>query len=420
MANKIKLLFYGDAPTVATGFGTVSRNILVGLHNTGKYDIQVMGVNYWGDPHPFPFPIWPIGIGGKQDPYGRQRASDMMMSLNHSFDVLFMIQDSFILEYMDQVMPALKRTKKFASVCYFPVDGVPKPSWMKSMDLFDTPVTYTEFGKKEATLAHPPLGARLKVVPHGANTEDFYPANPVKVNEFKREFFGKQADKFIVTNVNRNQQRKDIPRTIMAFKEFHKRRPNSVLYLHMAARDQGWHLPELIKSLGLTLGENVLLPGGDFGPNQGYPLEILNLIYNCSDVIVSTTVGEGWGLSSVEGMACRKPIIFPDNTSLSEIVGEDRGYLVRSGATPNDFVVLPNDNEVPRPITDVMHMAELLLHVHDNREEAAARAERGYNWVKEKLVWNKNIVPQWDKIIMGSVLEMAKKQSSSVIAAEDL
>ena len=77
MSSKIKLLFYGDAPTVATGFGTVTRNILTGLHATGKYDIQVLGVNYWGNPHTYPFPIWPIGIGSK-DPYGRQRAFDMM------------------------------------------------------------------------------------------------------------------------------------------------------------------------------------------------------------------------------------------------------------------------------------------------------------------------------------------------------
>lgn len=421
MANKIRLLFYGDAPTVATGFGTVSRNILMGLHNTGKYDISVMGVNYWGDPHPFPFPIWPIGIGGRNnDPYGRQRASDMMMNPSLEFDALFMIQDSFILEYMNQVMPHLKRAKKFASVCYFPVDGVPKSEWIKSMDMFDTPVTYTEFARKEATLACPEIGPRLKVIPHGANTNNFYPTKDKELENFKKEYFGRHASKFIVTNVNRNQQRKDIPRTIMAFKEFHKRRPNSVLYLHMAAKDQGWDIPAVVKSLGLTLNEDVLLPGGEFGPNQGFPIEIVNLIYNSSDVVVSTTVGEGWGLSTVEAMACKIPVVFPDNTALTEIVTPERGYLVRSGATPSDYIVMPNDNDVVRPLTNVMHMAETLLHIYDNREEARGKAEVAYNWVKKNLVWEEHIVPQWDKLIMDSVLAMMKKQQSSVISAEEL
>ncbi len=149
MAEKIRLLFYGDAPNVATGFATVSRNILTNLHNTGKYEIMVLGVNYFGDPHEFPFPIWPIGIGGK-DPYGRQRAADMMRNQEFQFDVLFMIQDSFILEFMAQVFPQLRREKKFTSVCYYPVDGKPKAHWINAMSMFDYPVTYTKFAKARA------------------------------------------------------------------------------------------------------------------------------------------------------------------------------------------------------------------------------------------------------------------------------
>lgn len=423
MTDKIKLLFYGDAPTVATGFGTVSRNILQGLHATGKYDIAVLGVNYWGDPHQFKFPIWPIGIGG-QDPYGRQRAFEMM-TRDFDFDVLFLFQDSFILEsFMAQGLPKLRQSKKFVTVGYYPIDGTPKKSWIDCMNMFDVPVAYTEFGKKESILACPSIADKIQVIPHGANTKDFFPLSKEEVLQFRTSFFGRLADKFIITNVNRNQQRKDIPRTLLAFREFKKLRPNSVLYLHMAAKDQGWNLPEVISGMGLVLNEDVLLPGGNFGPNQGYPIEAVNCIYNASDVIMSTTVGEGWGLSSVEAMACKTPIIFPDNTALREIVGLDRGYLVESGATPNDFMVIPNDNEILRPVTSVTGMAEALINVYDNREEAAARAETAYNWVISNLVWDKHIVPQWDALLMKAVGDWVKKQStpssSNIISAEEL
>ena len=50
---KIKVLAYCDSPTCATGFGTVSRNIFEGLQNTGRYQVDVLGINYWGDPHTF-------------------------------------------------------------------------------------------------------------------------------------------------------------------------------------------------------------------------------------------------------------------------------------------------------------------------------------------------------------------------------
>jgi len=59
--KKIKVLAYCDSPTCATGFGTVSRNIFEGLYRTGRYDIDMFGINYWGDPHGFPYRIWPTG-----------------------------------------------------------------------------------------------------------------------------------------------------------------------------------------------------------------------------------------------------------------------------------------------------------------------------------------------------------------------
>ena len=67
--EKIKVLAYMDSPTCATGFGTVSRNILTGLYNTGRYDIDIFGINYWGDPHNYPFRIWPAATNQQKDPY---------------------------------------------------------------------------------------------------------------------------------------------------------------------------------------------------------------------------------------------------------------------------------------------------------------------------------------------------------------
>jgi len=421
--SKIKMLFYGDAPTVATGFGTVSRNILTELHNTGKYDISVLGVNYWGDPHSFPFPIWPVGIGSR-DPYGRQRCLDKMAQ-DFDYDVLFLLQDSFILEsFMAKGLPQLRQLKKFLTVGYFPIDGVPKKRWVDCMNMFDVPVTYTEFAKRECILACPSIANKLHVLPHGANLQDFYPLSREEIDNFRQEYFGKHASKFIITNVNRNQQRKDIPRLMLAFKEFKKRRPNSVLYLHMAPRDQGWDLIETVTGVGLRLNEDVLFPGNNFGPNQGFPIDVVNKIYNASDVVASTTLGEGWGLSTVEAMACKTPIVFPDNTALTEIIGEDRGFLVKSGETPDDFTVLPHDNEVLRPVTSVVDMAEKLLLVHDNRELATERVENAYKWLTTNLVWKKDIVPKWDKLITGAVADWAKGQTAAndavIVSAEEL
>lgn len=390
--KKIKILAYCDAPTTATGFSTVSRNIFEALYNTGRYEIDVLGINYWGDPHDLPYRIWPTGVNGNRDPYGREKVMSMIPQME--FDILFLLQDTFILDFVPKLIEQLKASgKKFKSICYFPIDGEPKTQWIKNVDVVDTLVAYTEFGKEQSKLVYP--GCQdIKVIPHGANLMDYKVLPKDHVLKFKEMYFGKHADKFIVVNLNRNQHRKDIPRTIAAFKEFRKIVPNSILYLHMASKDQGWDLIEVCKSYGLNNSEDVIFPE-NFGPNQGYPIEVVNMIYNAADLVVSTTLGEGFGLSWVEAMATKTPVLMPNNTSLAEFITEDLGYLSDSGTTTALHTVLPHDNEVIRPLVDVDDMADKMVHIYKNYDEALKKADNAFKWIREELDWQGKIAKEW-------------------------
>ena len=387
--KKIKVLAYCDSPTCATGFGTVSRNILGGLYATGKYEIDVLGINYWGDPHNFPFRIWPTGID--RDPYGRKKVFSMIQQMD--FDILFFLQDTFILDFLPELHSKLnERGKKFKSICYFPIDGTPKESWLRNVSACDYIVAYSEFGKVEAVKAS--ASKMPLVIPHGVNTNDYFPMDKNEINAFRAHFFGSQANKFVFTNLNRNQQRKDIPRTLAAFTEFHKEVPDSLLYLHMAKQDQGWDLPEVVKACGLSITNDVIFPE-NFGPNQGYPRNVVNMIYNASDCVISTTRGEGWGLSWIEAMATKTPVIMPRNTAMIENIIEDRGWLVNSGSNPSLFTVVPNDNEIIRPLVDVDDMVRAMKEVYSNPEEVNRRTKNAYNWITMGMEWVNNIVPKW-------------------------
>jgi len=393
--KKTRVIFYGDSPTCATGFGQVSRNILPALHNSGRYEVDILGINYWGDPHNYPFRIWPMAVNGQRDPYGRQRLQQHLMDPNLQYDILFFLQDTFILDFMPGMLANLiKAGKRFKSVYYYPIDGIPKSQWIDSVNAVDYPVTYTKYGFEQSTKIQPDLADKLQIIPHGINPKVFFPAPPAQVKEFREQFFGALADKFIVTNVNRNQQRKDIPATIQAFKEFRRHRPDSVLYLHMMAQDQGWNLPEVIKAFELDITKDVILPQ-NFTASTGFPLEILNLVYNASDCVISTTVGEGWGLSWTEAMATKTPIVFPQNTCLGEYITDETGYPYPSGGDPDHITVLPHDNEVPRPTAHVSKMVAQMVALYDDREEAAKRAQAAYDMVHSTLVWEEHINPQW-------------------------
>lgn len=393
MSEKIKILAYCDSPTCATGFGTVSRNIFEALHRTGKYEIDILGINYWGDPHEFPYRIWPTGTNQDRDPYGRKKVCNMIPKMD--FDILFFLQDTFILDFLPELMLHLKqnRDKPFKSICYFPIDGTPKEQWIKNVSAVDYPVAYTEFGKNEAKKAFDII-ENIDVIPHGSNVQEYFVLDQKELLPFKQQYFGRHAEKFIITNLNRNQQRKDIPRTIQVFSEFRKQVPESILYLHMAQQDQGWNLPEVCKAYGLNTSDDVIFPE-NFGPNQGYPRNIVNALYNCSDVVVSTCLGEGWGLSWSEAMATKTPVIMPKNTAMADVITEERGYLVDSGTNSSLFTVLPHDNEIIRPLVDVDDMVDKLLQVYNNREEAARRAQNACEWVNGDLNWQGAVADIW-------------------------
>ena len=97
--EKIKLLAWGDY-AATTGFGTVMSNIMRELHATGRYEIDVVGINY--DGMPYNKEMWPGQIipamsalnmhGVYSDVYGRQRLIDTVSS--GKYDVIFMLQDT--------------------------------------------------------------------------------------------------------------------------------------------------------------------------------------------------------------------------------------------------------------------------------------------------------------------------------------
>lgn len=395
--EKKQVLWLSDF-NCATGFATVAHNIMEQLLKTGEYEFDVIGINHIGEPYDFkkwPFSIYPARDLLKArtdkryaDPFGRQRFLDLLSK--GKYDIVFTLQDTYIIEILASKIMQAKNILNFSWIFYYPVDGKVKDSWINnSVNLADIPVAYTEFGKKETMRVNPSV--RPRVIYHGVNTKNFYPIDDI--SGFRKAYFQDHADKFIVTNVNRNQPRKDIPRTIAAFAKFHQKRPDSVLYLHMKQNDFGGNIVEMAANCGLDPAKDVLFPS-DFNECDGYPIEILNMIYNASDVIVSTTLGEGWGLTITEAMATKTPVIIPDNTSLSEIGADGRARLVKSGK--EFFCLGASDSNQYRPLTDVEDMVEALMDCHANREKYKEMAEKAYDWVIN-LSWD-NIGKQWVEV----------------------
>jgi glycosyltransferase involved in cell wall biosynthesis len=401
--SKIKVLAYGDY-CCATGFATVMGNIMRELNDTGKYEIDVVAINYDGGPfdqNQWPGRVWPaISALRQQGPYadlhGRQVFLDRLSQ--GDYDVVFIVQDTFIMLPITSQILEIQRNKpkSFSTIYYYPFDCSPKEEWVKQcVASFDFPVAYTEYAKDESRKFIGTLADRHDVIYHGTNTTNFFPIPEEEIRQVRAAFFGENKDRFIIMNLNRNQGRKDVSRSFMILKELRDRGyQEPFLYMHMQETDFGGSIIEQSKNFGLELNKDWTLPNPQqFSAHSGFPIEAVNQLYNASDVYLSTHLGEGWGLSITEAMATKTPIVVPNNTSTPEITNNgERGWLASSGGTPSHWIIKDNDNDRVRPLMNVEEAADRIIEIMENKEGIVEKkTELAYEFAKD-LTWKKVMV----------------------------
>lgn len=453
--KKIKMLVYGDSPACATGFSSVIKGIFKNLAETGKYEITIFGINDrggWKDPKEHPYKIYPTMMLETGDVYGRYRLINILqgkdLEIRLPWDIVFTLNDPFVFELpmpgfnegmMEVIQKGLYQLYRettppenwFKLVSYWPVDSPLKGNWIDyAISLPNYSVAYTNYGKNEIEKANnllvTPHKLDIKVIYHGVDTKDFFPLSSEEKKEFKKKFFtGKVSDEtFVVTCVARNQMRKDLPRVMKIFREFQKRRPDSVLYIHGKPQDVFGSMLEVSRNFNLEPGKDFFFPK-NFNENTGFPVKALNCIYNITDAYLTTTHGEGWALPVTEAMAAKKIVLGPNITSLSEIFGTEgnniedlkeletneniRGIPIKSGSTSSEWICYGIDDlERIRPLTNVDDAVRKLIWVYDNPDKAEKIAERGFNWVQQ-YTW-KNIANEWDKLFQQVYQDLEKER----------
>jgi glycosyltransferase involved in cell wall biosynthesis len=326
----------GPSPIAFTGFGVVSKHVLNALHNTGKYTLNQLGINYHGqfyDKALCPWLLSPARLMDPNDPYGTG------MFLNSiaegDYDYVWIMNDTFVVhkaalalkEILDKKRAANQKVPKI--VYYFPVDCCVRPDVVGMVELSDIPVAYTNFGREETLKVLPNLKDKIRIIPHGTDPATYFPYSKEDIVKLKRDYFQIPASDYLVINVNRNSARKQLTRTMVCFKEFQRRIHNSHLYIHAVTLDNGIDLLNTARELGLEVNKDVFFPP-NYDPIHGYKDEVLNHLYNAGDVFLTNHLGEGFGISIIEAMSAGTPVIVPDNTVMPEIVGHERGFMYRA------------------------------------------------------------------------------------------
>lgn len=317
-----KILIIGDSPTTPTGFSSVVFGIFKYL--TRKFDISQIGVNYYGDPHTIPWPIYPASIQGDLWGYGRLAEIPERMKP----DLIFILNDVWVIRnYLEGLKKVYTNKPMPPIVVYFPVDSMEfDVDWFKDFDIVTQSVVYTKFGYNVCKLVRPNI--EFKIVPHGVDVESFYKIDADKetirrsLYPPKPEFY---EDSFIVLNANRNQPRKKVDVTLNAFALFAEGKPENVkIHMHMGLKDAAFDILKMARRFGMD--DRLIVTSVDQGP-QRVSVKKLNTIYNATDVGINTSSGEGWGLCSVEHAVTGAVQIVPKHSACLELF-EDCGILV--------------------------------------------------------------------------------------------
>ena len=300
--HKPRLLWIGDA-LVPTGFATVTHAVLDHLRH--DWEVVVSGVNYDGAAHHLPYKVIPAFQGG--DMWGLNR----FRHLCAEFDPAAVIINN---DWWNVAAFAKIAPEGVPVIGYMPVDGGHlDPAAMRELNKLHAAVWYTNYGHREAVKAG--FKGKRHVIPHGIDTGMFQPARREEARRLLDLNVPKNA--FIVGNLNRNQPRKRLDLSIQIFAGWIKqhRVSNAFLLLHCAQKDTGWDLRRVAAFHGVS--DRLLLTGADDIRGMQSKRH-LQLIYNSLDVQITTTLGEGWGLTTMEGMACGIPQIVPDSSALAE------------------------------------------------------------------------------------------------------
>lgn len=308
-----RVLWISDA-VAHTGFASVCHGILDNLYR--KYDVHVLGINYFGDPHEHPYKVYPAAIGG--DIFGVNRLPGLLKSIKPH--VVCIVNDPWIVkDYLPALNEPIGQTENGTQlfcrkVAYMPIDGLNiQPGFVEPLNVLDTAIFYTQFGLNEARKANL-TNPNVAVIPHAINTADF---SPIARNKAREKLLALQQDWYIVGCTNRNQPRKRIDLAMQYFAEWAKDKPSNVkFYFHGAIQDVGWNILQMADYYGLQ--DRLIITSPHLTAANGVSRDVLRNIYCSFDVQISTTMGEGWGLTQMEGMACGIPQICPRWSGLGE------------------------------------------------------------------------------------------------------
>jgi len=319
--KKKKILVIADNPLAPSGVATQTKYMIESMLKTGKYsficlagaikhpDYTPMKVDPWGED----WVIFPV------DGYGTHEIIRSMI-YNHKPDMLWFMTDPRFYIWLWDIESEIR--PNIPMVYYHVWDNYPYPTYNKPYyESNDVICTISKVTDDIVRTVAPSV--QCIHIPHTLDTNIFKKRPQEEWKSFQNEATKGHDDKFIVFWINRNARRKQSGTVIYWFNKFLEKvgKDKAVLVMHTEPKDpNGQDLEAIIGELGLAGGEVLL-------STMKMPPEELSKMYNMADVTVNIADAEGFGLGTLESLACETPIIVTMTGGLQEQVTDGKEWF---------------------------------------------------------------------------------------------
>ena len=393
MSKKIKVLTLSDHPFSPSGVGTQTKYIIEGLLATGKYQfLSLGGAIKHQDYRPQKTEQWKDDwVLVPVDGYGNK---DMIRSIMRTEkpDVIWFMTDprfwGWLWEMENEIRPNIPM------VYYHVWDNYPYPTYNRKFYLSNDHIaTISKLTDDIVRTVAPEVPATY--VPHAVNTEVFKRLPEAEIAKFKKENLKIEDDRLVFFWNNRNARRKQSGSLIWWFAQFLKKTgKKATLVMHTDPRDvHGQDLHAIIRELGLVNREVLL-------SEQKIPSENLAYFYNAADATINISDAEGFGLATLESLACETPIIVVKTGGLQDQV-RNGDQLFGIEIVPSSRSVI-GSQEVPfiyeDRISEEQMVGALETFVNIPKETRKLVGQAGRQHVIDNFNFT-DFINRWDKII---------------------
>jgi len=395
-ATKIKVLTISDHPLSPSGVGTQTRYFIEHMLATGKFkfvslggaikhnDYKAIKTQEFGDD----WVIYPV------DNFGNPEIIRSVIR-NERPDILWFMTDPRFYEWLwameDEVRPLVPM------IYYHVWDNYPFPKYNRPYYISNDFVA-TISKVTEDIVANVAPEVEREYIPHSVNTDIFRPLPDETIEKMRKDNFPNwKKDKFLFVWNNRNAKRKMSGSLLWWFKEFLDKvgRDKAALIMHTDPHDpNGPDLEASLAEIGLLNGEVM------FSQAKMPPSELAGL-YNMADCVVNISDAEGFGLATLESLACGTPIIVSMTGGLQEQVTDGKNWF-GIGIEPSSKAII-GSQQVPYIREDRITKEDFLdamVKIYETpKEELKKLGHRGREYVMKNYNFT-NFKEQWLKTLL--------------------